>query len=132
MIEKCPIAFERLAQIFSVDVFAPVPLLFQLLALRGKLLGDALDDVGTRQSGKTKLVLMRQGCDERLRNALYHWARTSVVWDAASKKIYAQLRVCGHSHGKALRSMADRWLKVLASMLSTRTLFDPQRMAAGR
>jgi hypothetical protein len=65
-----------------------------------------------------------------LRNALYHWARTSVVWDAASKKTYAQFRARGHSHGRALRSMADRWLKVLTSMLSTRTLFDPQRRAA--
>ena len=84
----------------------------------------------THQSGKKKIVLMRRGANERLRNALYHWARTSVVWDAASKKTYAQFRARGHSHGRALRSMADRWLKVLTSMLSTRTLFDPQRRAA--
>ena len=35
----------------------------------------------TRQSGKKKSVSMRQGCNERLRNALYHWSRTSVVWE---------------------------------------------------
>jgi transposase len=84
----------------------------------------------THQSGKKKVVLMRRGVNERLRNALYHWARVSVVRDPQSKKRYAALRACGHSHGRALRGMADRWLKVLTSMLTTRTLYDPQRSAA--
>jgi transposase len=80
----------------------------------------------THQSGKKKSVMMRRGCNERLRNALYHWSRTSVVWDAASKKRYAAMRACGHSHGRALRGMADRWLKVMISMLRHGTLYDPQ------
>lgn len=83
----------------------------------------------THQSGKKKVVLMRRGANERLRNALYHWARVSVVCDPQSKKRYAALRACGHSHGRALRGMADRWLKVLTAMLTTRTLYDPQRSA---
>jgi transposase len=84
----------------------------------------------THQSGKKKVVLMRRGCNERLRNALYHWARVSVVFDPPSKKRYAAMRACGHSHGRALRGMADRWLKVLTAMLTTRTLYDAQRRAA--
>ena len=84
----------------------------------------------TRQSGKKKIVLMRRGINERLRNALYHWARVSVVFDPQSKKRYAAMRACGHSHGRALRGMADRWLKILTSMLTTRTLYDAQRRAA--
>ncbi len=84
----------------------------------------------THQNGKKKSVLMRRGCNERLRNALYHWARTSVVWDVKSKNRYAQMRACGHSHGRALRGMADRWLKVLISMLRHGTLYDPQYSAA--
>lgn len=84
----------------------------------------------TRQSGKKKIVLMRRGINERLRNALYHWARVSVVFDPQSKKRYAAMRACGHSHGRALRGMADRWLKTLTSMLTTRTLYDAQRRAA--
>ena len=84
----------------------------------------------TRQSGKKKTVVMRRGVNERLRNALYHWARVSVVYDPQSKKRYAGLRACGHSHGRTLRGMADRWLKVLTSMLTTKTLYDPQRSAA--
>ena len=84
----------------------------------------------TRQSGKKKIVLMRRGINQRLRNALYHWARVSVVFDPQSKKRYAAMRACGHSHGRALRGMADRWLKTLTSMLTTRTLYDAQRRAA--
>ena len=84
----------------------------------------------TRQSGKKKIVLMRRGINTRLRNALYHWARVSVVFDPQSKKRYAAMRACGHSHGRALRGMADRWLKTLTSMLTTRTLYDAQRRAA--
>jgi len=83
----------------------------------------------TRQSGKKKIVLMRRGINERLRNALYHWARVSVVFDPQSKKRYAAMRACGHSHGRALRGMADRWLKTLTSMLTTRTLYDAHRRA---
>jgi transposase len=84
----------------------------------------------TRQSGKKKIVLMRRGINQRLRNALYHWARVSVVFDPQSKKRYAAMRACGHSHGRALRGMADRWLKTLTSMLTTRTLYDARRRAA--
>jgi hypothetical protein len=32
----------------------------------------------TRQSGKKKQVVMRYGCNGRLREALYHWSRISV------------------------------------------------------
>ena len=27
----------------------------------------------TKQSGKSKQIVMRRGCSERLRNAMYHW-----------------------------------------------------------
>ena len=84
----------------------------------------------TQQSGKRKIVLMRRSVNERLREALYHWARVSVIHHSASKKTYALLRAKGHSHGRALRGLADRWLKVLISMLRNNTLYDPQRKPA--
>ena len=84
----------------------------------------------TQQSGKKRTVSMRRGCNERLRNALYHWSRVSVTCDPHSKKVYAQMRARGHSHGRALRGMADRWTAVLISMLRHRTLYDPERRAA--
>ena len=81
----------------------------------------------TRQSGKSKHVGMRYRCNSRLRNALYHWARTSVQHDSRSHQQYARLRAAGHSHGRALRGVADRLLTVLMAMLKTGQPYDPTR-----
>ncbi len=78
----------------------------------------------TRQSGKHRSVQMRYCCNARLRNATYHWARVSVQHEAVSREHYRQLRARGHSHGRALRGVADRLLAVLCAMLRSRTLFD--------
>jgi hypothetical protein len=81
----------------------------------------------TRQSGKKKVVVMRQSCNPRLRNALYHWTRVSTQCDEQSKAHYAELRGKGHSHGRALRGVGDRLMAVLIAMLTHRTLYDPSR-----
>jgi len=84
-----------------------------------------------RQTGKNHrgTISMRYACNRRLRNACYHFARVSTQVDAAAKHYYATLRARGHSHGRALRSVADRWLRILISMLTHRTLYDPSRFA---
>ena len=73
---------------------------------------------------------MRYACNHRLRNACYHWARVSTQFDTAARAYYAALRGRGHSHGRALRSVSDRWLRILIAMLTQRTLYDPTRFAA--
>lgn len=84
----------------------------------------------TRRSGKRAFfVHMRYACKQRLRQALYHWSRTSVQHDAAARAYYDRLRARGHSHGRALRSVGDRWLRILIAMLNTRTLYDASRFA---
>jgi len=86
----------------------------------------------TRQSGKTRVVLMRRACNRRLRAAVWHWARNSIRFDAHSRAHYQRLRI-RHGHARALRGVADRLLDLLITMLKTRTLYDParrQRMAA--
>ena len=81
----------------------------------------------TRRSGKRKAIMMRYACNEPLRNALYHWSRCSMQKDARAKQHYAELRQRGHSHGRALRGLADRNLAMLISMLKSGTLYDPAR-----
>jgi transposase len=78
----------------------------------------------TRRSGKSKTVLMRRAVPMRLRNALYHWARTALQHDPRSKAKYAALRARGH--GRALRSVGDRLLAVACAMLHTQTVFNRQ------
>ena len=79
----------------------------------------------TRRSGKTCLVIRRYACNKRLENALYHWARVAVQHDEPSRRRYAALRSRGHSHGRALRTVADRLLAVACTLLQKHTLFDP-------
>lgn len=80
----------------------------------------------TRRSGKGKSVVMRKACNQRLRNAFYHWARVSVQRDPRSNRHYANLRAKGHSHGRATRGVADRLLSMLFAMLRNGTMYDPK------
>lgn len=84
----------------------------------------------TRRSGKRKIILMRRSCNQRLRNAIYHWSRVSTQCDPYSKEHYAALRAKGHSHGRALRGVADRLLAVLIAMLKEGALYDSNRRTA--
>jgi transposase len=79
----------------------------------------------TRRSGKSRRVEMRQACSQRLRTAVYHWARVATQHDPRSRVRYAALRARGCTHGRALRGVADRLLAVACAMLTHRTLFDP-------
>jgi transposase len=84
----------------------------------------------TTASGKRRLVSMRRACNRRLRWAAYHWGRASVQHDAPSAAYYRALRARGHRHGRALRSVVDRWLRILIAMLRQNTLYDASRFAA--
>ena len=72
----------------------------------------------TKKSGKSCIVIRRH-------NVMYHWARVAIQLDTASKAKYAMLRGRGHSHGCALRSVADRLLSVACAMLKNGALFNP-------
>jgi hypothetical protein len=75
---------------------------------------------------------MRQACSGRLRTAVYHWARVATQHDARSRSRYAALRARGHSHGRSLRTVADRLLGIACLMLTNRTMFDPEKLPADR
>ena len=84
----------------------------------------------TKRSGKRLAVYRRHGCNKRLANAAYHWARVASQRDPARKAAYASLRARGHTHGRALRTIADRLLRTLVAMLRDRTTFQPTTLAA--
>ena len=86
--------------------------------------------ITTRSGKRAFLVRMRYACKTRLRQALYHWCRTSIQHDVGARAYYDRLRARGHAHGRALRSVGDRWLRILIAMLHTRTLYDGSRFAA--
>jgi transposase len=78
----------------------------------------------TKRSGKSCIVIRRQAYQHRLANAVYHWARVAMQHDPTSRAKYAALRSRGHSHGRALRSVADRLLNVACAMLRSGTTFN--------
>lgn len=86
----------------------------------------------TKRTGKRHrpTVGMRYACNRYLREAGYHWARTAVQNDAASRTYYQSLRARGHTHGRALRSVGDRALRILMTLLTRGQLFDPNYGAA--
>jgi hypothetical protein len=73
-------------------------------------------------------VVMRHGCNPRLRHALYHMARVAMQRDAHFSGVYAALRAKGQRHGQALRNIGDRLLRILMAMLRHRTCYDASRL----
>src|SRR5262252_2577210 len=82
----------------------------------------------TKQSGKRRQVVMRHGCNPRLRHALYHMARVAMQCDAHFNSVYAVLRAKGQRHGQALRNIGGRLLRILMAMLRHRTCYDASRL----
>src|SRR5215468_1841676 len=82
----------------------------------------------TKQSGKRRVVVMRRGCNPRLRHALYHMARVALQRDAYCNRVYTALRAKGQRHGQALRNVGDRLLRMLMAMLRHRTCYDASRI----
>ena len=78
----------------------------------------------TRQSGKSRRVTQRRASHKRLVDAIYHWARTAIQYDPASRAKYNALRGRGHGHYRALRSVGDRLLYVACTLLEKEELFD--------
>jgi transposase len=81
------------------------------------------------QTGKQRrpTVSLRYACNARLRNATYHWARNAILHDHGCRAHYSRLRKVGHSHGRALRGLADRLLAMLVAMLKSGSLYDASR-----
>lgn len=84
----------------------------------------------TRRSGKRCVVVMRQACHPRLREAVYHWARVATQYEPRSHVRYQELRARGHSHGRSLRTVADRLLYVVCAMLRRGETFDEDKAIA--
>jgi transposase len=104
---------------------------WQLLAERDYPRLRSLSGVApvTKRSGKTTTIGMRRACNNRLRDGIYFWAFSCIRRDERSKAHYARLRARGKTHGRAIRGVADRLLKLLVVLLQRGELFDPARWA---
>ena len=78
------------------------------------------------QSGQMHKVRLRRACNKNLRHAMHlfcHRSRVKCPWAAT---YYQTLRERGKNHAQALRSLGQRWLKIIWKMWQTRTHYDPE------
>ena len=78
----------------------------------------------TKQSGKSRVVRIRQGCNKFLRAAVHLWVDLSRHRCAWAQAYYQAKRQKGMSHACALRCLGQRWLKILWKMWQTGTPYD--------
>jgi transposase len=86
----------------------------------------------TRQSGNSRVVVMRRACSETLRNAAFNWARAAVANDARCRERFRAHVARGARKPAAYRSVVDHLLRVACSMLRAGTEYDPAHLAQRR
>ena len=78
----------------------------------------------TKQSGKSRFVVFRRGCNMHLRAAVHLWVDLSRQKCAWAQAYYQAKRHQGKSHSCALRCLGQRWLNILWKMWQTKTTYD--------
>lgn len=76
------------------------------------------------QSGKLRKVIMRHSCNKNLRHAMHLFANLSRATCSWAQIYYEGLKQRGKTHVEALRSLGQRWLKIIWKMWQTRTAYD--------
>jgi transposase len=78
------------------------------------------------QSGQVHKVHLRRACNKSLRHAIHLFADKSRARCAWAATYYEALRERGKSHAGALRSLGQRWLKIIWKMWQTSQPYDPE------
>lgn len=78
------------------------------------------------QSGQVHKVSLRHRCNKMLRQTMHHFANHSREKSAWAANYYDALRERGKTHAQALRSLAQRWLKIIWKMWQTHSCYDPE------
>jgi transposase len=71
----------------------------------------------TKASGRSKVALARFARNRRLADALQMWAFCSLGFSEGARRYYDAHRAKGHTHQRALRSLANRWVGILHGCL---------------
>jgi transposase len=80
----------------------------------------------TKASGRSRVALARFARNHRLADALEMWAFCSTGSSPGARRYYDALRARGHTHRRALRSLANRWVGVLHGCLSQRARYSEE------
>jgi transposase len=127
----------KLGGIFSSIPGAGTVIASHLLAIFGdnyerfKHYNEAQSYFGTApylyQSGNYCKVMMRRACNKMGRRTFYQLAfccLTKCLW---AKKYYSELRKRGKKNAAALRTLSNKWVRIVFSMWKNNKQYDPQR-----
>lgn len=78
----------------------------------------------TESSGKYRVVKMRFHCNRQARNVFHQYAQASRRKCAWAEACYQKQRQAGQTHAGALRSLANKWLRILFRMWHDRKPYD--------
>jgi len=81
----------------------------------------------TKASGRSKVALARFARNRRLADALEMWAFCSLSCSPGARRYYDLHRARGHTHRRALRSLANRWVGILHGCLWHRERYSEER-----
>ena len=81
----------------------------------------------TKASGRSKVALARFARNRRLADAVEMWAFCSLTLSPGARRYYDAHRAKGHTHRRALRSLANRWVGILHGCLRHREGYSEAR-----
>jgi len=96
------------------------------------LQGEAGTSPVTKASGKSHFVQMRRACRRSFRDAMYQFAFCSMKKSGWARAFYDTQRARGHNHAAALRSLGDKWLKIIHRVWKDRVTYDEKTYLAQR
>jgi len=78
----------------------------------------------TDTSGNIKIVRMRVACRKPFRNVIYQFAFSTLTQSAWAKKFYDNQRAKGNTHTEALRTLGNKWLKIIFRIWKDGTVYS--------
>jgi transposase len=81
----------------------------------------------TQQSGKRRLVSFRLACSRPFRRAISDFARLSLHHSGWAKAYYLNQLALGHSKARALRALANSWLRILWTIWQRHELYSESK-----
>ena len=84
----------------------------------------------TKESGNHKEIKMRRMCDKDFRNTMHLYAQVSVRTCAWARAVYSRAIERGNGKARALRKVAEKWLKIIYRMWHDHQPYDESRYLA--
>jgi transposase len=121
------VSFPRIGETNAAQIFAELGDDRKRYTSEEHLAAEAGVTPVTKESGRSRGVSFRYGCNKRLRNALTTWADNSRHASAWAADMYRRARARGCSHAHAVRILARAWLRVLWRCWQDQTSYDPAK-----